>query len=354
MLLQAIEASRTVWPRGTTPGALVWVAVALAVAGPLLLLQARKYYVRLRTRETVWIALLRHAINRGLTAAQIRQLRSFFASRGEAQIEKLLHDREIYRAQLLDYLRSVQGAGRSAVRMFDTLFPDTRAPPRIASAGDLQVGELCSMELAKSTHLGVVTQVIGADVILSVPRRSSGGEEIRPGEAAKLYAYRIGAGGFELSGNVVRADRHGVIYRYAGRVEAKGAQHLMASLEMPCVLLAWPRKTTDVTRLRKGSTSAASVLNLPGGIQCKTVQISDRGMTFVARSTGHSLLQKQKVWEVRLPLGGGYNFVCRGFVSPSRAGNGRFLMKFVDVHEAARRVLLATIKSHAPVPEHLV
>ncbi len=353
MVLQVLEISRMIWPKGTAQDALLWVSVALAIAGPVIFIQTRRYYHRAKARERRWASMVRRAVKQGLTAAQIGHLRKFFVTRGNAQVDELLLHREKYRAQLLEFLRqNVNGAARTDVRMFGALFPEAGWSLRIQSAVDLQVGELCSLELAEGTHLGLIIEIVGSDVVLSIPRRNPSAGEIRVGQVGNLFAYRIGVGGFELAGKVVQADRQGIVYRQAGRVQPKGEHHLMANLDMACVLTAWPRKSAALLgTINDPSNSTGG--DAAGGIQCKALQVSDRGMIFVTRSAGHILLQKQGVWELRLALEGGYNFVCRGFVSPSKTGNARFYMKFMDVHETGRRVLLQTIMNHAPVQERL-
>ncbi|MBI3394589.1 MAG: hypothetical protein HY042_02020 [Spirochaetia bacterium] len=394
------------WPEDRVRDTLLIVIfVVLAIIVPLVFIITRAYYKKSAERSSRWNMMMNQGLRRGLIPAEIKHLRTFFDTLTTGEVDDLIAHPGRYKRQLLEFLRhDPTASARGDVQLFDKLFPEVEWHIEINSAKDLQIGEVCTVEFPAETFLGTVLKVQENEILISIPEWIPSNSRITGGESTGLFVYRPGIGGFLLSGKVGKAGRNGFVYQHDGKVESKGEHHLMAIVELPCVLVPWPHKEEepgpgggaatlsgpsvlsvtpgrDVSAVGRGAPRTSA--DLPDQIKIRSVRISDRGMIFRAESVvqsmkakevaaaqtniptddevepltptkAHDILKKSEIWELQLTLEDGYNFVCRVRAIPSNMGRGHFLMKFLDAPETGRKVLMQVIRRSDPMREQLV
>lgn len=342
------------------------VAIVLLIAVPIVFFIARWFYLHRAERDVRWTLMYRTALRRNLDNEEVGHLRRFFATLTREEQDLIVVDPRKLRARLAKFLSHDESSpSRVDVRILDKLFPEVKWHLDIQSPRDLQPGEVCSVEFKSDHRMGWVLKIREEDLLVSMPDWKP--ETILDGEHATIYFYRPGVGGFELGGVIKKAAPNGIVFRFDGTVHSNGEQHLMALLELDMTLHAWPPaekgtpKSPSESDADKESASAGDV-----EILCKTERISDRGVLFKIigmKEDGRespvpnyiaALLKTHETWETEIVLPDGYTFSARGRLIPSMRTKGNYIMKFLDIGEAARSVLMVQIKRSGAAREQLI
>ncbi|MCB1310111.1 MAG: hypothetical protein KDK30_18130 [Leptospiraceae bacterium] len=68
----------------------------------------------------------------------------------------------------------------------------------------------------------------------------------------------------------------------------------------------------------------------------------------------HRQLRKTGLWTLNLDLPGEFTLSCKGQMIPVKSsGNDRFLFRYIDLTENARRILFEVIRENQPERESL-
>lgn len=340
-------------------------------------------------RDAAWLTLATYGLKRKLTQLEMNLLRRLYDSLSAEDRGQILHNKRVFHAKMHDFLvvnRQVEP--RSRVQLMDKLFPEIDFQVEIKSLRDIQLGESCSVEFDGHRILGWVVKKTEHELWISLPNWTP--ERTYIGDAAQIYFFRPNIGGFLVHGSLQRAGRNGLVFEKPERIEFYGDQHLMARMELPIRLTAWapggqgpvmvevdgapgssgahraaPAAEADAaagTDADSGEanadapTSEEGAQRVPLRLDGETDRISDRALIFVfSRKTVNPdrLIRKYEVWEADLTLPIGFRFKCRGRILPGSAP-GRYIFRYLDASDLARRMLWEEIKSHGPEREQLV
>ncbi len=343
-------------------------------------------FIRLRLaeqarRDAAWLSLANYGLKRKLTQQEMNLLRKFYDFLAPEDAAQALHNKRLFHAKMHDFLvenRHVEP--RARVQLMDKLFPEIDFQMEIKSLRDVQLGESCSVEFDGHRILGWIVKKTEEEIWISLPNWAPARTYI--GDPAQIYFFRPNIGGFLVHGSLQRAGRNGVVFEKPERVEFYGDQHLMARIELPIRLTAWapggqgpvlietaesaatpvaPASHADAdtdsnTPAAAAPAAAAEPHLAPVQLEGETDRISDRALIFVfSRETTHPerLIRKYEVWEADLVLPIGFRFKCRGRILPGSTP-GRFIFRYLDASDLARRMLWEEIKSHGPEREQLV
>lgn len=332
-------------------------------------------------RDAAWLSLASYGLKRKLTQLEMNLLRRLYDTLSAEDRSQILHNKRVFHGKVHDFLvvnRQVEP--RARVQLMDKLFPEIDFQVEIKSLRDVQLGESCSVEFDGQRMLGWVVKKTDHELWISLPGWTP--ERTYMGDAAQIYFFRPNIGGFLVHGWLQRAGRNGLVFEKPERIEFYGDQHLMARIELPIRLTAWAPggqgpvmvETNEAPRaagprvLDAGAEtasdpesadlldSAEDVHRAPLSLDGETDRISDRALIFVfARTATHPerLIRKYEVWEAELTLPIGFHFKCRGRILPASAP-GRYIFRYLDASDLARRMLWEEIKSHGPEREQLV
>ncbi len=346
------------------------VAVVLLIAVPIVFLLARWFYLSRAERDARWNLMYRTALRRKLNGEEVTHLHRFFTTLKHDEQDLIVLEPRRLRVRLADFLRKDEASpSRVDVRILDKLFPEVNWHVDIKSPKDLQPGEVCSVEFNSDHRMGVVVKIREDELLISMPDWKP--ESVFDGERVTIYFYRPGVGGFELGGAVRKAAPNGIIFHFDGTVHSSGEQHLMAVLDLEMKRHTWPPAPPEGDgRVVEGKKSVGGA-DIPIGkeapeLLCRTERISDRGALFKIVGLNEegqkssvpsyiaALLKTHEMWEAEIVLPDGYRFSARGRLIPSVRSKGDYIMKFLDVGEAARSVLMVQIKKSGAEKEQLV
>lgn len=334
-------------------------------------------------RDAAWLSLAAYGLKRKLSQLEMNLLRRFYDSLSAEDRSQILHNKRVFHAKMHDFLvANRQVEPRARVQLMDRLFPEIDFQVEIKSLRDIQPGESCSVEFDGHRMLGWVVKKTDNELWISLPNWTP--ERTYIGDAAQIYFFRPNIGGFLVHGSLQRAGRNGLVFEKPERIEFYGDQHLMARLELPIRLTAWApggqgpvmveideapktsgaqdtpaadaRVESDSADEAGSSASADAVHRVPLSLDGETDRISDRALIFVFARTASQperLIRKYEVWEADLTLPIGFRFKCRGRILPGSTP-GRFIFRYLDASDLARRMLWEEIKSHGPEREQLV
>jgi len=347
------------WP--DLSAAALTVAVLFVLAGFAIFALTRFYYRRQAATEARWKALADYALKRKVNQRELDRLHRFFQNLSESEQNEALHSRRRLHALLHEHLvRESAWPARERVTLFDKLFPPVQADEaiEIKSERDLQPGETVALEWSGGRFLGaVVKRTEEGELWISIPESAPRGG--LQGMDAQVFAYRPGLGGFALQGRINRAGKEGVAFQPGGTVESLGEQHLMALLDLPTRLEPWePDEPAQGRRDSIGARNPAEAgVETPSPyMEGRAERISDRGLLFLpeegARDAAERLFPLHEIWQAEFTLPDGFVLRCRGRIVRAHAP-GRYVFRYTDLPDNARRILWDAIKRNNPRRERL-
>jgi hypothetical protein len=314
----------------------------------LIVVVAGLLFLQWRLRKTKMHQLLADRfmqilMHRNLTTAQNRVVDIFFRELTDSVQSEILLSPKAFGIYLKQYLaRHPEVAPSDKVQIFDKLLLNGAEPVHIESVANLRLGELCALDVGRSSHMTTVLKIHENFVLLSSKARFS----FMPPVDAKLYAYRPHLGGFLIPGSITKINNNSLIFNHEGPIDFKGDQHLMSVISIPLKLESWPHPDLEAF-VTSESPTATETTPYSG----TTERISDRAF-LVTFSTPPQpkLLKSQEFWEITLDLPE-KPLVCRVKMSPYKIPEN-FLLRPVDLDSAERERLYNFVTKHDPQREH--
>ncbi|MCB1322565.1 MAG: hypothetical protein KDK34_20060, partial [Leptospiraceae bacterium] len=313
-------------------------------------------------------------------------LRSYAETYRPRELTALILDQKQFRKSLYRYLSGrADIKAETRVQILDKLFQSISAGLSIDSIYDVHAGEICSVFAAGKHRLARVVSVEEDNrVVLSVRELPA---HIPLGQESHLYVYRPRLGGFLFPGEIHQSWDDGLLFIVTGDVQSRGEQHLMTVLELPLTVEPWgPSGAQPARRGAPGDRSESKPVvsdsandhqnedaqtgerpeSAPGAegshpqiyrFHGTTEKISERALVFFAdhgHDQLHRQLRKTGLWTLNLDLPGEFTLSCKGQMIPVKSsGNDRFLFRYIDLTENARRILFEVIRENQPERESL-
>ena len=351
------------WKTGVDPVTAVSSVLVLALAFFLLRFVAR----RRRRKEQGWDRLRALSQAKHLMPNEQSVLRQFFDGLLLPDVARILREKREFYNDLFEYLlRATIRQPELKVSILCKLFLNLPPAEQVEGPEDLHPGEICLLSFREVAYLGRVSRVKFPRVLLSLPQRGRGPTVPAAGDAASLYVYRPGRGGFTLAGQLPEVGAEGVLFEWSGTVQAPERPHMMARLPLHFVLSPWPK--LDELALHAGESPPVASpgpgpdarpvagLDSRSKIYGLTDHVSDRGFTFRLRTDvvfefEPRLLKSQSLWEVNCKLPDDFVLSCHGRIVSLPARSDRYLFRFEDLPPTAEGVLRYLIQQKGAVPE---
>ncbi len=377
-----------VWPEaGTTSfiGLFLFIA-ALLVTFILFRVSA---YRKKRRAENIDI-VMHHAYDRHVAGKEIQRLKAFLSQGADKDLEAFRQSFGNMRKPLLIYVR--QHPDLDSVRLYQKLAVDGLGSTMDGDA-DVHRGEIGLTELDGRKFLFLITD-IGEQLEFVLPHSAP---RIQ-GDMIRAYMYRPLSGGYRVTISVDRKLPGGHYIGDIASVEEAEDRHRMAFMELEGRIRAFIPETglelqdKKPERSRGSSksgrpTAARSALEMDqagdaarpalphrgqpgkasrlkeneGGEQPREIiefpvtveKISDRAAAFEASQDIMSYTRFHHLWELRLTLFDGTDFMSRGIFSPLPQGSHRYLFRFQETDPALIVALKREIENNQPFPERM-
>ena len=377
-----------VWPEaGTTSfiglflfvGALVVTFVLFRVAS----------YRKTRRLENMDI-VMHHAYGRHVAGKEIQRLKNFLEGSADKDLEAFRKSFGNMRKPLLLFVR--EHPDKDSVRLYQKIAVDGLGSTMDGDA-DVHRGEIGLTEIAGRKCIFLITD-IGEQLEFVVPHSAPRIEQ----KSIRGYMYRPQSGGYNVAISIDRTLTGGHYLGDITAVEEAEDRHRMSFMELEGKIRAYipetglelqdkrPASRTDPTSKKK--TSASSVRKAmdldaagsaarppmptanpsssdsraadPADVERETIEfpitvekISDRAAAFVAEHDIMSYTRFHHLWEFRLTLFDGTDFMSRGIFSPLPQGSHRYLFRFQETEPSLIVALKREIENNQPFPERM-
>ena len=344
------------WPETGQPE-FVFIVVALLVAG-LIFIFTRQYYKNKTNISAMWRILYDYFRKHDLTEAEIAILQVFADRLSSKAINAIVLSKREFHKQLFEYFhRNKQIDRKTETRILDKLFGAKQMQIEVHSQDDLFEGEDVAIESKKIKFLAQVVRKRETHITLSTV------EQVNVKETpCQLYVYRPTLGSYLIPGTVTTMGATSVKFMASSKAEAKGDIHLMARLNLTALLEPWPPveavapAATDLPEPAEPGEDMPLAEEAPPAEPMKITlfTISDRAGQFSPDDVMafKEQLASHDVWQLSATLPDGFSFVCRGKILASKM-NDQFIIRFIDLSAAAKRVLFYEIRQNNPEREKI-
>ena len=385
-----------IWPEA---GTLSFVGLFLFIAASLsvFILFRVAAYRRKRREENVDI-ILHHAYDRHVAGKEIQRLRSFLDGSQDKDLESFRQGFSNMRKPLLVFVR--QHPDKDSVRLYQKLGVDGLGST-MDGIKDVHRGEVGLTELGGKKYLFLITD-IGDQIELVLPHSAPRVQ----GDALRGYMYRPQSGGYLVTFALDKKLPGGHYLGQIVEVQEAEDRHRMAFMELERKLRAFipeadlmedhngpgamrsgsPAGSSGFTGGRPSAARRAQELDsagapanpsfpdrgrpgaaagesreLSGEVQDREViefpiyleKISDRAAVFSSDTNIMSYTRFHQLWELRLTLFDGSDFMSRGIFSQLPQGTHRYLFRFQETDPGMLSTLKKEIENNQPFPERM-
>jgi hypothetical protein len=382
------------WPEHT---ALYAFLTGGAFFGTFLLIFFYLYFsAQRRSRiDALWSRLYHEAIHKKVPTEEIGLLKGFFHSLADRERETLFAHPDVFRHTLLAYLARRGEDNRVRVHMISTLFPAVALAHEVRGIDDLYPEEIASIELNDTNLLIKIEEKKPSEIVLYSDTPLP--DNITKGEAASIYVFRPGLGGFLLGGRIVASGVDRIVFAFDGSIDYFGEIHLMAEISVPFAVESWPE-----FKLKPGSERPTAGIEAPETLEeppaehktappeeppkerailrltGETVRISDRAALIRFKGSEEILKQplfqtfhhsidvdgtliieeavfrRQENWLLRMVLPFGYHFSEQGRIIPVPARHGYYVIRYDHIPDSVKKGLMKEIRSAGAMKERLI
>jgi len=362
------------WPE--VSGGTVFTAFIILLIIIAIIFFTNAIKTRTKVRDEAWEQLLIYALKKGFSQKEVALLQAFFSGLSESEKEAFnlyTNKKASYTMLYSFFLKQEMIPSDQKVKILGSLFFERKADFLPKSTLDLNIGEVCSLETPGKKYLSIVLKKTDSKLLLK--NNNWLNEEKDMSMPASVFCFRNGFGGFALVGKIIAVVKEGIVFDYAGKIEKRGEEKLVTSIELPFEL-----KTTSLVRreVEDSPILADDIVNksldeideLLGNKPVKsppkdkisekpktevvkgtirnfalTEKISDKSIQFkFVGAVPDDTLRRSEVWEINLKFPSGFIFLAKGNIVQVPNSDGSFLLKFTEVNEDLKQKLIAEIR----------
>ncbi|MCB1166391.1 MAG: hypothetical protein KDK33_09565 [Leptospiraceae bacterium] len=349
-----------VWPEA---GTLSFIGAFLFIGALLLTFALFRYaaYKRKRREETIDI-LMHHAYDRHVAGKEIQRFRVFLNAMEDKHLEDFRQAFSHLRKPLFIYAR--HHPDKDSVRLYQKLAVDGLGST-MDGLKDVHRGEIGLAEIDSARYIFYVAD-IGEQLEIALP---SSAPRVQ-GNLLRAYMYRPQSGGYKVMFTIDRKSTNGHYFGQITSIEEAEDRHRMAFMEIDGKIRGFIPETgmEPVGGEESGSQDRLPTNAGPAGsgketggeekreiFECNVYleKISDRAAVFRADLDIMSYNRYHHLWELRLTLLNGVEFMSRGTFSPLPQGYHRYLFRFLETDPAMIDELKKEIEANQPFPERM-
>ncbi|MCE9500105.1 MAG: hypothetical protein K8R21_06360 [Leptospira sp.] len=355
----------------------LFIAIAIIVIATVAFFVVNNIIQKSKVKDIQWDRVLAFILKKGFSQKEVSVLEDFFGTLSGAEKESFnpVINKKLCYSMLYGYLvNNERVPADMRVQVMSKLFFERQTDFEPKTTMDLHTGEACSLEMTSKNIFTVIMKQTASKLLLKNNKQMP--EENNLSIPVSVYAFRNGFGGFALLGNIIAVVKEGIVFDHNGKIEARGEQHQMTSIELPFEL------RTSIISIRDsghnpakgGAASISDTINELDELLGKrpapkiekttesvpapkhtfkeelksygmTEKISDRGLIFrFVSAPPEDLMKRNEIWEISLKLPNGFTFVCRGVIVQAGARQGAYLFKYTEISETAKKIIIGQIR----------